>query len=170
MSPLTPPAQATNGELARWAFERLNDHDVDSLRQFWSADTVEYFPTGTCHGADEIAAYFTTVFEAVPDFSIEPLSIVADGDDVFVHWRLTGTHSGRFLGVDGTGRAVDLQGIDHFVISDGLVVSNTVRFDQMEWARQIGLLPPDGSPADRAMKAAFNARTKVAHALHRRSA
>ena len=34
-------------------------------------------------------------------------------------------------------------------------------FDQMQFARQIGLLPPDGSAADRATKAAFNAKTRL---------
>jgi hypothetical protein len=32
----------------------------------------------------------------------------------------------------------------------------------MSFARQVGLLPPDGSVVDRALKSAFNARTRVA--------
>ena len=46
--------------------------------------------------------------------------------------------------------------------------SNTVVFDQMTFARQVGLLPPDGSGADKALKAAFNAKTRVALAARRR--
>jgi hypothetical protein len=38
----------------------------------------------------------------------------------------------------------------------------------MEFARQIKLLPPDGSIADRAMKAAFNAKTRVVSMTRRR--
>ena len=39
------------------------------------------------------------------------------------------------------------------------------------FARQIGMLPPDGSGADRAMKSAFNAATKLRRAVaERRSA
>jgi len=40
---------------------------------------------------------------------------------------------------------------------DGAVVSNFVVFDQMPFARAIGMLAPDGSRADGAVKAAFNA-------------
>jgi len=47
------------------------------------------------------------------------------------------------------------------------VVSNFVVVDQLQYARQIGMMPPDGSAADRAMKAAFNLRTKVAGKLKR---
>jgi hypothetical protein len=88
---------------------------------------------------------------------------------VFVHWHMTGTHTGgAFNGIEATGRAVALDGIDHFVMRDGKVVSNFVVFDQMQFARQIGLMPPDGTRADRAVKSAFNARSRLLSRLRRR--
>ena len=82
--------------------------------------------------------------------------------------HLTGTHAGGpFQGIEATGRAVALDGIDHFVVRDGVVVTNFVVFDQMQFARQLGLLPRDGSRADRAVKTAFNARTRLARRLRR---
>jgi hypothetical protein len=53
------------------------------------------------------------------------------------------------------------------VVRDGEVISNSVVFDQMQYARQIGLLPADGSAADKALKGAFNARTRLAAKLSR---
>jgi predicted ester cyclase len=97
----------------------------------------------------------------MPDFHMEVLAIAEQGDDVFVHWRLTGTHEGPLLGIEPTGRKLAIDGMDHFVIRDGTVVSNFVVFDQMQYARQIGMMPADGSPADTAVKRAFNARTKL---------
>ena len=83
-----------------------------------------------------------------------------------MRWHLTGTHTGgQWGGIDTTGRRIELDGIDHFVVRDGHVVSNFVVFDQMEVGRAMGLLPPDGSAADRALKAAFNAKTKLADAI-----
>ena len=38
----------------------------------------------------------------------------------------------------------------------------------MQWGQQIGMLPPTGSVADRAVKAAFNAKTRVAKEVHAR--
>ena len=90
------------------------------------------------------------------------------GNDVLVHWRVTGRHVGTFVGVAATGRRIEFEGFDHFVIEDGKVVTNTVRYDQMEFARQIELLPPDGLIADRALKAAFNAKTRVVNMARRR--
>jgi len=167
MTVTAPPAEASNAELARWAFEMLNRRDVAVLKQFWTADTVERFPDRTCHGADEIAAYFEETFRAVPDFHMEVRAVAEHGEDVFVHWHLTGTHQGEVLGIEGTGRPIAIDGMDHFVMRDGKVVSNFVVFDQMQYARQIGMMPPDGSGADTALKKAFNARTRLARRLKR---
>ena len=88
---------------------------------------------------------------------------------MFARWRLTGTHTGgQFNGIDTTGKSVSLDGMDQFTFRDGKMASNFVVFDQMEVGRQLGLLPPDGSPPDRALKAAFNAKTKIAEAIRKR--
>src|SRR5437764_4642910 len=171
MRPMTttvsPPQRRSNAELVRWAFDVLNDHDTSPLRQFWTGDTVERFPDRACRGADEIAAYFEEAFRALPDFHMEVLAIAEQGDDVFVHWRLTGTHLGRLQGIEPTGKRVEIDGMDHFVLRDGTVISNFVVFDQMQYALQLGLLPAPDSKADRAVKGAFNARTKLAARLKR---
>ena len=166
-TPASPPADASYAELIRWAFEVLNQHDVSPLRQFWSSDTVERFPDRTCRGPDEIARYFEDAFAAIADFHMEVIAVAEQGDDVFVHWRLTGTHSGPMLGIEPTGKPLAIDGMDHFVIRDDRVVSNFVVFDQMQYARQIGMLPADGSPADKALKRAFNARTRLIAKLKR---
>ena len=168
MAIATPPTGVSNGEFIRWSFEQLNRHDVSGLKPFWTADTVERFPDRTCRGPDEIAAYFEETFAALPDMRIEPVSIVEQGDDVFAHWHLTGTHTGPVQGIEATGKRIELDGIDHFVLRDGKVVSNFVVFDQMQYSRQLGILPSQDSVADKAMKAAFNARTKVAKKLKER--
>jgi predicted ester cyclase len=168
MATQTPPTGVSNGELVRWSFERLNERDLDALGRFWGPDTVERLPTGTLHGTAEIAAYFAEGFAALPDWHMEVLTIAEQGDDVFVHWKLTGTHSGgTFQGIAPTGKRIALDGMDHFVLRDGAVVSNFVAFDQMQFARAIGMLPPDGSRADKAVKAVFNARSRLTARLRR---
>ena len=156
----------TNSELVQQVFDAINAHDVDALRGLWADDVEERFPDTTCRGKEELSAHFKELFAALPDFRMELLRTVEDGDTVFARWRLTATHTGaQFNGIDTTGKAIDLDGMDHFTFRDGRMASNFVVFDQMEVGRQLGLLPPDGSPADRALKAAFNAKTKIAEAI-----
>ena len=168
MAIATPPTGVSNAELIRWSFEQLNRHDVSALKQVWGDDTVVRFPDRTCRGADEIAGYFEDTFDAVPDMRMEVVSIVEQGDEVFAHWKLTGTHNGPVQGIEGTGKSIELDGIDHFVLRDGRIVSNFVVFDQMQYSRQLGILPAQDSVADKAMKAAFNLRTKVAERIRDR--
>ena len=155
----------TNTELADQIFAAINAHDTEALRAIWADDVEERFPDKTCRGKDELAGYFADLFTAMSDVRMEKVASVEEGETVFVRWTLTGTHDGVFSGIEPTGKAVSLDGFDEMTVRDGKMASNFVVFDQMEVGRQLGLLPPDGSPPDRALQAAFNAKTKIAEAI-----
>jgi steroid delta-isomerase-like uncharacterized protein len=131
------------------------------MSELWTEQTYQRFPDRVCHGTGEIRAYFDEVFAAIPDLAVEVLALVEQGDEVFVRWRLSGTQRGRIQGLEGTGRRIRLDGVDHFTLRDGKIASNFVIYDQMQWARDIGLLPHDGTSADKAVKGAFNAKARV---------
>jgi predicted ester cyclase len=155
-------------ETAREAFAVLNRRDADALRAFWAHDVVEVFPYGTVRGQDAVRDAFAETFAAIPDFHIEAEHVAAEGEVVFVKWRITGTFTGAaWQGIEPTGSAIDLHGMDCFTIRDGLVVHNHVVFDQLEFARQIGMLPRAGTRADRATTQAFNAATRLRRRLRR---
>ena len=138
------------------------------MSTLWTDQTYQRFPDRDCHGADEIRAYFEATFAAIPDLVIEMLALVEQSDEVFVGWRLSGTQQGRLQGLEGTGRKLRLDGVDHFTLRDGKIAANFVIFDQTQWGRQIGLMPEDGSTGDRALKGAFNARTRFARKVQER--
>ena len=156
-------------ELARHIFEKvLNQRDAGALRPYWADDLVEELPTGTYRGPDEMARYFAETFAALPDFHIEPEEIIGEDDTVFVKWRLTGTFNGHaWQGIEPTGHRIELLGIDCFTFREGKITRNEAVFDQMSFARQIGMLPARDSLGERVMRAAFNARTKLKQRLAR---
>src|SRR3954447_10299089 len=161
----------TNTEVVQQVFSGINAQDLDAMRAVWAPDVVERFPDKTCRGQEELSAYFAGLFAALPDFRMEIVNTIEDGETVYARWRTTGTHTGgRFNGIDPTGKVIAFEGMDEFTIRDGKVAANFVVFDQMEVGRQLGLLPPDGSPPDRALKAAFNAKTKIADLIRERRA
>jgi hypothetical protein len=51
---------------------------------------------------------------------------------------------------------------------EGRLKHNTIYYDGLGFARQIGLLPKAGSGADKAMTAAFNAGTEVRAQIRQR--
>ena len=166
MTVVAPHADASNADRIRWEFEMLNHHDVSPLKQhLWTEETVARFPDRTTRGAEELAAYLEAQFAALNDWHMDVVALAGQGDDVFVHWHLTGTHSGPMLGVQPTGKPIAVDGVDHFVLRDGKVASVYVATNEMAFARQFGMMPPDGSTADKALKATFNAKTRLVHTV-----
>ncbi|WP_166659866.1 ester cyclase [Actinomycetospora succinea] len=158
----TPPDGASPGALVRWTIDVLNAHDAEALRQVYAPTIRARFPTRTVRGADELVSWWRGVFAAVPDLgmTIEGMAEngTRDSGEVFLRWRLAGHHSGaEWEGLEATGAAVDLDGMDHFVVADGRIASNFVIFDQMQFARQIGLLPAEGSRLEVGLRRGFNA-------------
>lgn len=156
-------------ELIRSAFEALDRHDLDAMAAIWADDIEERFvPVDVYRGKEAVRGYFSEVFASLPDFHIEIDRIVGEGETVFVKWRATGTFTGQpYMGIEATGKPIELEGIDCFTVREGLIRENFVVYDGATWARQIGLLPPQGSPQDRAMIAAFNGVTRLRRRLNR---
>ena len=79
---------------------------------------------------------------------------------------LSGTFSGGpLMGIDPTGRRIELRGLDWLEVEGEKVVRNTAFADGAALARGMGLLPPQGSAAEKAMFSAFNAFTKARGAV-----
>jgi len=55
--------------------------------------------------------------EAFPDRADIIEDMVAEGDEVGMLWRLTGTHKGNFLGIPATGRKIDVYEVGFFRVA-----------------------------------------------------
>jgi steroid delta-isomerase-like uncharacterized protein len=157
-------------QTVRSYLEAMDNRDPGTMVAHWREDGVEdIVAVGMLRGRDELRDYFKSLFAAMPDATTTITRLVAGEQSCAVEWRLEATLSGEpFMGIDPTGKHVEIRGFDLFELEDGQIVSNTAYFDGMSIARQIGMLPADGSGADRAMKGAFNAATKLRRALAER--
>lgn len=154
-SPVSP------ADVAAGIFEAVQRRDLDAFARLQHDDVEDDFvAVGVYRGKAAVRMFFEELFAAVPDLHLTPDRILADGDHATVQWQITGTFSGGpFQGVRATGRRIELKGVDVMHIVDGLLVDNTIYYDGLSFARQIGMLPSAGSRGDRAMTAAFNATT-----------
>lgn len=123
---------------------------------------------------EEVVSWFGELFDAVPDLHMEVEEVVIAGEPgrerVTVRWHITGTFSGSpYVGIEPTGRPVDLRGMDLIDVQDGRVAGNHIYYDQLTFARQIGMLPSEGSLGDRLMTSAFNLVTKARAKVEKRS-
>lgn len=160
----------TAREVVTEYFDAIRAQDLDRAVATWKPGSLDRL-----HGFADLVApegisdYFGGIFKAVPDFRLEVVSMVAEGDDVAVRWRATGTFdgTGTFEGLAPNGRSVELEGLDLLTVKEGEIVANEAYTNGMEFARQVGALPPQGSAAEKAMAAAFNAKTAVVKRLRR---
>jgi steroid delta-isomerase-like uncharacterized protein len=144
-------------------FDAMDRRDAGAMAEHWREDGVEdMVPVGLLRGRDELRAAFASMFAAMPDARTTVTRLVAGEQTCAVEWRIEGTFDGEpYMGIEPTGSHVEIRGMDLLELEDGQIVSLTAYFDGAGYARQIGMLPADGSGADRAMKTAFNAVTKL---------
>ena len=76
-----------------------------------------------------------------PEYILDPVEMVAEGDKVSVKARLKGTHLGVFNGIPATGREVDLLFHITYQIRDGKIIDHWMLIDGMEMMQQLGLIP-----------------------------
>ncbi|MGH2887707.1 MAG: ester cyclase [Solirubrobacteraceae bacterium] len=79
---------------------------------------------------------------AFPDFEMEIVDLIAEGDSVVAHFRCSGTHRGEWLGLPPTGRRFEqVDEIYIFAVRDGQLVSAVGVEDNLTRMRQLGIDP-----------------------------
>jgi predicted ester cyclase len=84
---------------------------------------------------------------AFPDLSPTILGSYADGDTVVTHWRMTGTHGGKLMGIDASGARCTVEGITIGKFRGGKLVEDFSQWDAIGLFRQLGVAPPMQAPA-----------------------
>src|SRR6202035_4934015 len=149
-------------------FEAIDGRDLDTAVALWAQGgrenvrgRVDVLPP------EGVREFIGELLGAIPDLEMRVLSTTTEDDRCGVHWRLTGTFAGpgSFAGVAPTGNPIVLEGFDLLSVRDGLIQSNDAFTDSMTFARQIGMMPPQGSTAELRMTGAFNAKTRIADRL-----
>lgn len=89
-------------------------------------------------GPDAVEGLVAAFLDAYPDLDLPHLGTVAEGDQVVTRWRLTGTAAKPVGALPGTGRRVDIGGMDWFVMRDGRIRRLYQQLDLMGWVNQVG--------------------------------
>jgi glyoxylase-like metal-dependent hydrolase (beta-lactamase superfamily II)/predicted ester cyclase len=145
-------------------FEAITNRDVDAMVALWKPGGREFIRGQVDTTApDGVRAFFTELFGAVPDFDLQVQDMVVQKDRAAVRWRATGTFCGEtpFKGLEPNGARLDLEGTDVLQIADDLIVANDAFSDSMAFARQIGMMPPEGSSAEQRAFGMFNRASRV---------
>src|SRR5262249_39991381 len=143
---------------------------LEAMKDCWAPGGVDVLHgLVELDGPDAVADWFGNLFRAMPDFRIEVGDLLADGEKVAVHWRLTGTFDGsaRFEGMIPNGARVDLRGCDVLTVREGKIEHNDAYMNGTQMAQQLGAMPPHGSGPERALIGALNMKTRLTALLRR---
>jgi len=165
-----PPKRKQVEATARRYFGAMQLRDPDGMAACWSEDGVEdIVPLRVMRGPDQVRAFFAGLFAAMPDAETTVHNVVAGDHQAAVEWRTVGTFTGKpFEGVRATGGRLELRGLDLLEIEDDRILKNTAYYDGAAFMRQVGLLPPQDSRAEKSIKLAFNTVSKARRSLSER--
>ena len=123
-----------------------NAGDLDGLADGYTEDAVLVSPNGTVQGRTAIREHWSQEKAAFPDRTLTVNVVVEQGDTIAAEWTWAGTHTGPLVLPDGTelpptGKRVEGQGMDLAQLRDGKAAVLHQYWDNMAWARQLGLVP-----------------------------
>ena len=100
-------------------FDACNEHDIDRIGEFFTADGVYLASVGpddggtSFLGVDEVRRGFTGFFAAYPDGNYTDVRVFVDGDRGMAQWTFSGTSA--------TGERISYRGVDVFEFVGDLI-------------------------------------------------
>ncbi len=120
-------------------------HNVEACESLFDATTfkIEEPSMGKLdlNGYKQLGMDFLKAF---PDLKINILSIVAEGDQVAVLSRATGTQKAPIMGIPATGKMIDYMGTEFWTLKNGKIVWCKALNDNLTFMQQLGVIPPNG--------------------------
>lgn len=130
-----------NMAAARRIYEALGSGDLDTLDEDVAPDFIEHNPEidqePGREGLKRSMAEFRTAF---PDLHIEIEDMVATETRVVSRAKITGTHTGPFLGDPPTGRRFRIEMIDMIRLEEGRAAERWSVYEGPGVRRQLGLV------------------------------
>lgn len=143
-------------QLTRQVAKLVTDKDLDGFAELCTEDVVFDDPAfpAPFRGRTEVIEGLRTVFGAFPDLVYELVGdpMISSGDTIGTRVHFTGTMRGPLdpPGFAPTHQPIDLHGFELYTLADDARLRKMELFiDTLELGRQIGAVPPEGSPGDR---------------------
>ena len=122
----------------------LNDHDIDNMGQFFS-ESFRWMGNAGCgfkNGLKEFQENWQRPFQAAfSDKVCIDEARITQGEWCAAFGRQEAVHSGPFMGIEPTGKRVEIRYMDFWKVVDGKIVDNWVMFDFPYVMQQLGVDP-----------------------------
>src|SRR6185369_3342070 len=130
-----------NKRIVRRYQEIYNENDLEALGEVLSQDllTPKIMP-GIPTGIEGAKAAHRIMLAGFPDYQTRIDDLFAEGDKVAARITMSGTHTGLFMGIPGTGKYVSFTGIYIARIANGKIAEHWGEEDGVSLLQQLGVL------------------------------
>ncbi len=127
----------------RFVEEVMNGGNLEAADELVAPDHVNHDPTAPevppgPEGVKELIGMYRSAF---PDIRFETGEMICEGETVAHRWTFTGTHEGEMMGVEATGRKVEVAGAEMNRVENGTISASWTVSDALGLMRQLGLTP-----------------------------
>lgn len=153
-----PPATTTaavndNAERQKETYRRLlevgfNQGDTTIVDSVLVDNPIDHMamPPGMPAGRAGLKQMIVAFRTGFPDMKITVESILSEGDRIAAYTVMTGTHTGEFMGMKPTGKAIRVEGFDLVRFEGDRMAEHWGVNDDAGMMRQLGVSGSPGSP------------------------
>jgi steroid delta-isomerase-like uncharacterized protein len=128
-----------NAQLVENLVEAENAGDIDRMFSVVSPEAAFRRGRKRARGRDALRAAAAEFYDAFPDHHRKIRHLFADGNDVVLLWRIAGTHTGVWQGLEPTGARIEIDGCTVWGIRGLRVVSSETYYDRGALLAQLGV-------------------------------
>lgn len=123
--------------------EVWNGRKLEVLDEIVAPDAIIHSPTvpNVSRGPEGAKEYVRLFWAAFPDLRVTTDDMVAEGDKVALRWSAHGTHRGRLLGIEPTGKPMTITGQAIYQIRAGKIEEDWINADTLGMLQQLGVVP-----------------------------
>ena len=144
-TPNSPPKPETPKQIATWVVEDVwNKGDFRLASQLLKPTVVLHYRGQAFPLTPESATQTVQTWRnAFPDFHFTLEDRIVQGNKVVLRIPFTGTHMGKFWGLEPTGKKIDVTETPILRIEDGRIAEMWEDYDEYGVSIQLGLLKPN---------------------------
>jgi len=116
-----------------------SERDYARIPDVVSESYVHDGPVAVVEGHSGLEGLMREFTAAFPDFQVDVLDVLVDGDAAAAQVRYTMTHEGEFDDIAPTGRTVEMEAMGKFRLEDGKIAEHLEFHNQLDLLEQLGV-------------------------------
>jgi predicted ester cyclase len=133
-----------NIAIGRKMMAAVNAQDLSALDELLVPDYINQ--QLEIRNREDLKDILRRQFQGLPDVHRELLHIIADEENVWIHVKITGTHTGEYRGIAPTGKKIVMPAVPSYRIRNGKIVEGWSVWNPLDLFKQLGVIEYKGFP------------------------